>query len=449
MARRFRHLLTSTFLTTSLFLASCGDGNDSPDAPVSGEAPAIETEALAPEASTAGGDDHHPAVEARDMDAITADLHATLMTVDTHVDIPDTFATDDVDPGHRGRYQVDLIKMEEGNLNTVFFVVYVGQKERTEENYTEAMAKARNKFDAIHRMTDELYSDRIEMAYTADDVDRIRASGKMVALIGVENGFAFGPDASTAQEYYDRGMRYAGFSHIGHSNFADSSWPRPDFGDGEEEHGGLSDEGRSLLAELNRLGVMADVSHASKASTLEIARTSKAPVIASHSGAFGVYDHVRNLSDEELLAIKESGGVIQAVGFDGYVKAAPAEKKAATDALKEKYEFTRANRATLSKETIAAYRAELEAIHETWPRSSVGDFVDHIDYMVALIGIDHVGISSDFDGGGGLTGWMDASETPNVTAELIARGYSVGEIKKLWGENLLRVLREVEAKAER
>lgn len=447
MARPIRHSLLSSILATLVFLTACDSGQKGPEAGEEASTPPTET--LEPMATTPADDDHHPAVEGRDIDDITADLHATLMTVDTHVDIPDTFATDEVDPGERGRFQVDLVKMVEGNLNTVFFVVYVGQKERNEKTYAEATAKARNKFDAIHRMTDELHSDKIEMAFDADDVDRIRASGKLVALIGVENGFAFGSDASTAEDYYNRGMRYAGFAHIGHSNFADSSWPRPDIGDGDEEHGGLSDEGRALLSELNRLGVMADVSHSSKAATLEIARTSKAPVIASHSGAFGVYDHVRNLSDEELIAIKDGGGVVQAVGFDGYVKAPPAEKKAATDALKAKYEYTRANRGSLSKETIKAYRAELETIHETWPRSNVSDFVDHIDYMVALIGIDHVGISSDFDGGGGLTGWMNASETPSVTKELISRGYSVGEIKKLWGKNLMRVMAEVEAKAER
>jgi len=373
-----------------------------------------------------------------------ANLHNSLLTIDTHVDIPETFATDAVDPGARGSYQVDLIKRREGNLNAVFYIVYVGQTERSPAHYQQAVASARNKFEAIHRMTDELYPDQVELAKTADDIERIRAQGKLVALIGVENGFAFGGDLSTVEEYYDRGMRYAGFAHIGHSNFADSSMARKDLGDVSEEHGGLSALGKQLLVELNRLGVMADVSHASKASTLDIARLSLAPVIASHSGVRSLYDHFRNLDDEELLAIKATGGVVQVVGFDTYLASPPAEKVAATAALAKQFNVSRATYGSLSEETIAAYRVQMDLIHQQWPRTSVEVLVDHIDYAVKLMGIEHVGISSDFDGGGGLNGWMDASETPNVTAALIARGYSEAQIRALWGQNLLRVMRAVE-----
>jgi len=374
----------------------------------------------------------------------TASLHNSLLTIDTHVDIPETFATDTVDPGARGSYQVDLIKRREGNLNAVFYIVYVGQTERSPGHYQQAVAAARNKFDAIHRMTDSLYPDQVALAKTADDIERIRAQGKLVALIGVENGFAFGSDLSMVEEYYDRGMRYAGFAHIGHSNFADSSMARKDLGDLPAEHGGLSALGKGLLVELNRLGVMADVSHASKASTLDIARLSRAPVIASHSGVRSLYDHFRNLDDEELLAIKATGGVVQVVGFDSYLAAPPAEKLAATEALAKQFNVSRATYASLSAETIAAYRAEMKLVHQRWPRTGVAVLVDHIDYAVKLLGIEHVGISSDFDGGGGLNGWMDASETPSVTAALIARGYTEAQIRALWGENLLRVMRAVE-----
>lgn len=427
-------------LVTGLALAGCGDSQDNV---------AVSDEAQTPGEIETMVKEHHPAVEARSIEAITEDLHSQLLTVDTHVDIPDAFATDEADPGLKGKFQVDLQKMEEGNLNAVFFIVYVGQTTRNEANYAEAVEKARNKFDAIHRMTDELYPTRIALATSADDVLRIRSEGKLVALIGVENGFAFGADLSTVEEYYDRGMRYAGFAHMGHSNFADSSLAREDLGDEPEEHGGLSDLGKGLLKELNRLGVMADVSHASKAATLDIARLSTAPVIASHSGAWGVYEHFRNLSDEEMIAIKETGGVVQIVGFDTYLAAPPAEKTAAKAKLVEKYNYTRASRPNLSPETIAAYKGEAAELDKTWPRAGVNVLADHIDHAVKLIGIDHVGISSDFDGGGGLTGWMNASQTPNVTAELISRGYSVGDIKKIWGGNLLRVMGEVEAKAHR
>lgn len=428
--------LASLALFSGLMLSACGDGQESAETPA--ETLTIEESA---------DDQHHPAVEGRALEAITQDLHSKLLTIDTHVDIPDNFATAEVDPGVRGRFQVDLEKMTEGNLNAVFFIVYVGQTERTEENYAAAVAKARNKFDAIHRMTEELYPERIELATSAEDVRRIRAEGKLVALIGLENGFGFGGDLSNVEDYYNRGMRYAGFAHMGHSNFSDSSMARPDLGDVEAEHGGLSELGKGLLAELNRLGVMADVSHASIAATLDTARLSIAPIIASHSGARAVYDHFRNLSDEELIAIKNTGGVVQIVGFDTYLAQPPAEKLAAKKAIAEKYNYSRATRATLSPETVAAYRIEVKALDETWPRAGINVLVAHIDHAVKTIGIDHVGISSDFDGGGGIKGWMDASETPNVTAALIAHGYSVGDIKKLWGGNLLRVLAEVEAKA--
>lgn len=431
--------LSALALISGLYLTACGDGQEGTEAPAEIEASEI--------AATAE-DQHHPAVEGRSLEAITLDVHSELLTIDTHVDIPDNFATAEVDPGVRGRFQVDLEKMTEGNLNAIFFIVYVGQTERTEENYAAAVAKARNKFDAIHRMTEELYPERIELATSADDIRRIHSEGKLVALIGLENGFGFGGDLSNVEEYYNRGMRYAGFAHMGHSNFADSSMARKDLGDVEAEHGGLSELGKGLLAELNRLGVMADVSHASKASTLDTARLSTAPIIASHSGARAVYDHFRNLSDEELIAIKNTGGVVQVVGFDMYLAEPPAEKLAARKALAEKYNVSRATRASLSPETIAAYYIELKALDETWPRAGIDVMVKHIDHVVKTIGIDHVGISSDFDGGGGINGWMDASETPNVTAALITHGYSVGDIKKLWGGNLLRVMAEVQAKAK-
>lgn len=437
---RFTNPLSLTCLAVacSLTLAACGDGKE--DASNQIETPGIEV-------AETMEDQYHPAVEARSVEAITEDLHSHLLTIDTHVDIPDDFATDAADPGTRGKFQVDLAKMEEGNLGAVFFIVYVGQTERTEANYAEAVRKARNKFDAIHRMTDDLYPERIALATSADDILRIRGEGKLIALIGVENGFAFGSDLSTVEEYFDRGMRYAGFAHMGHSNFSDSSLAREELGDVPEEHGGLSDLGKGLLKELNRLGVMADVSHASKAATLDIARLSTAPVIASHSGARAVYDHFRNLTDEELLAIRKTGGVVQIVGFDTYLASPPEEKITAKKALSEKYNYSRATVASLTPETIATYRAAVKELDNQWPRAGISILVDHIDHAVKLIGIDHVGISSDFDGGGGLAGWMDASQTPNVTQELILRGYSVGDIKKLWGENLLRVMRDVEAKA--
>ena len=332
-------------------------------------------------------------------------IHQRVTTIDTHDDIPSNFATPDVDPGVHGRRQVDLPKMEIGGLDAAFFIVFVGQTERTSENYAQAKADAEVKFDAIHRMTEEMYPDRIELAYSADDVERITAQGKLVAAIGIENGYVIGQDLSLLGDYHAHGARYISLGHNGHNDIADSATPRERLGDSEAEHDGVSAFGEAVIAEMNRLGIMVDVSHISKQAMLDAVRASAAPVIASHSSMRALRDHPRNLDDEQLLALRDNGGVIQTVALGDFVSGRDD------------------------------------------PPIAVSDFVDHIDYAVSLIGIDHVGISSDFDGGGGVAGWSDASETFNVTLELVRRGYTEDEIAKVWGRNLLRVWREVEAVA--
>lgn len=383
-----------------------------------------------------------------EVDARAREIHNNVITIDTHIDIPFTFATDEVDPGVRGDYQVDLPKLEEGGLDAGFWIVYVGQTERTEENYEQAKEMAMTKFNAIHRMTEEMYPDDIGLAHSADDVVSIHESGKKVALIGIENGYVIGKDLSLLEKYHELGARYITLAHGGHNDIADSSTPRDHLGDGEEEHGGISDFGKEVIAEMNRLGIMVDVSHISKNAMLQAAELSTAPVIASHSSARALCDHPRNMDDEMLMALKENGGVVQTVAFKSYVKSSPEEKTAALSALREEMGITnRASWSNLTDEQRAAYDARVAELDEQWPPANVSDFVDHIDYMVNLIGIDHVGISSDFDGGGGVVGWEDASETLNVTRELVRRGYSEDEIEKLWGGNTLRVLSEVEAVA--
>jgi membrane dipeptidase len=371
-------------------------------------------------------------------------IHERVITIDTHDDIPSNFATAEVDPGVRGDRQVDLPKMEAGGLDVGFFVVYVGQTERTPENYEASKDAAMMKFDAIRRMTYELYPDRIELAYTPDDVERIHASGKLVACIGIENGYAIGRDMSLLEKYYDLGARYMTLSHNGHNDICDSANPRDALGDGESEHDGVSDFGEQVIAEMNRLGMLIDVSHISKKSMLDAARLSRAPVIASHSSTAALRDIPRNMDDEQLLALKENGGVIQIVGLGSFVKEDPPEKVEAMAALRAEMGVTSyAAWNALSDEERDVYRVRSGEIEQQWP-TTVADFVDHIDHAVELIGIEHVGISSDFDGGGGLSGWTDASETFNVTLELVRRGYSEDEIRKLWGGNLLRVWREAD-----
>ncbi|HJO38783.1 MAG: dipeptidase [Vicinamibacterales bacterium] len=370
-------------------------------------------------------------------------IHERVLTIDTHDDIPFNFATEEVDPGVRGDRKVDLPKMREGLLDVGYFIVFVGQTERTPENYEQAKADAMTKFNAIHRMTEEMYPDEIELAYTADDVDRIHASGKLVAMIGIENGYVIGKDLSLLETYHELGARYITLAHGGHNDIADSATPRAD--EPESEHDGLSEFGEEVVAEMNRLGIMVDISHVSKQSMLDATAASVAPVIASHSSTVAINDHARNMDDEQLLALRDNGGVMQTVALGGFVKSAPQEKQDAIAALREEMgiEGFGGVRA-LDDEQRAAYDARMAELDEQWPPANVQDFVDHIDHAVQLIGIDHVGISSDFDGGGGIVGWNDASETFNVTLELVRRGYSEAEIAQLWSGNLQRVLREVE-----
>jgi membrane dipeptidase len=305
------------------------------------------------------------------------------------------------------------------------------------------------KFEAIHRLAEKMYPDQIQIAYTPDQVEQIVQRGKLATVIGIENGYPIGTDLSVVRQFYDLGGRYLTLSHGGHNDIADSATPRE--GEAEAEHHGLSQFGRQVVAELNRVGMMVDVSHISKKSALDAIATSKAPIIASHSGARAVNDNARNMDDETLLALEANGGVIQCVALGAFVKNDPPEKAAAVRALRAEFGLTggggRGGLATLAPERRAAYESRRAALDDRWPPANVQDFVDHIDHVVKLIGIDHAGISSDFDGGGGVKGWNNAAESLNVTIELVRRGYTEDQIRKLWGGNLLRVWREVERRA--
>jgi len=295
--------------------------------------------------------------------------------------------------------QFNLPNMMEGGLDVAWLVVYTAQDELNEQGYEAAYENAISKFDAIDRLVNMYAPDQVELALTSDDVRRILAKGKKVIMIGVENAYPMGLNTSNVRKFWERGARYVSLSHNGHSQFTDSN--TGEF-DGTALHNGLSDLGKEVVELLNYYGIMIDISHPSKEGIRQMTELSKAPVIASHSSARALRDHPRNVDDEQLNWIKENGGVIQttALGF---------------------------------------FLTDRED-----PPANMDDFMDHIDYMVEKIGIDHVGISSDFDGGGGIVGWEDASETKNVTSALRERGYSESEIAKLWGGNLLRVLDEVQ-----
>jgi membrane dipeptidase len=372
-------------------------------------------------------------------------IHDAVITIDTHDDIPGNYATAEMNPCTGTRMQVDVPKMSEGGLDVAFLIVYVGQTPRTPENYERAQQQAMQKFEAIHRLTKELCPDRIALAMTADDVERIHRSGRLVAAIGIENGYVIGRDLSLLEKYHALGARYMTLAHNGHNDIADSWQPSGRSGDEGFEHNGLSEFGEQVVTEMNRLGIIVDVSHISKAAALHAARVSRAPIMASHSSARALTSIERNMDDEMMRALAATGGVMQIVAFASYVKES-AGRRAAIEGFRHGFDLTGGRRAVenLDEAMRAKYEAGMAEIDRQWPPASISDFVDHIDYAVKLIGIDHVGISSDFDGGGGVTGWSNAAETFNVTLELVRRGYSEDEIRKLWGGNLLRVWRETE-----
>ncbi len=395
-----------------------------------------------------------------DFEATARKIHENVITIDTHDDINLKNFTDSINYTQDLETQVNLPKMKAGGLNVAWFIVYTGQDSLNPEGYARAEANAMAKFNAIHRLCDTLASDKIKLARTSEEVYNIHQTGKQIAMIGVENAYPIGEDLSKFEMYQKLGARYISLAHNGHSQFCDSNT-------GEKDniwlHNGLSNLGKKAVYEMNRLGIMIDVSHISKESMIQILSLTKVPVIASHSSARALCDHSRNLDDEQLKLLKENGGVVQTVALNAYLNTAKYEKredymkgiyKHIADSLGIKW-IEKSQLGNLTEKQLDDYlensirvtelaRAIVADRSDIPPEVDVSDFVDHIDYMVELIGINHVGISSDFDGGGGIKGWSDASETFNVTLELVKRGYSESQIEKLWGGNLLRVLDEVQ-----
>ena len=398
------------------------------------------------------------AAQDADLDARARAVHARVLTLDTHVDISTAnFALERPNYGDRlPRTQVDLVKMAEGGLDAAFLIVYVGQADDlTPEGFARAHAVAMEKFAAIHRLVDSIAPGRAELARRAADVPRIVASGKRAILIGVENGFPVGADVGNVARFHALGARYMSLAHNGHSQLSDSNTGERD---GVWLHQGLSPLGREVIREMNRVGMMIDISHPSKASMMQTLALTRAPIIASHSGARALCDHSRNLDDEQLRALARNGGVAQLVAFNSYVRCDARSDPARTadvEALRREFGLEGLSRGAAQQALEAMPDARRNAYLERQRQISdrrypgdvvarVADFVDHIDHAVRVAGIDHVGIASDFDGGGGVEGWRTASETANVTRELLRRGYREADIARIWGGNLLRVLAEVE-----
>jgi membrane dipeptidase len=370
------------------------------------------------------------------------DFHDKILTVDTHCDTPMAILNQGLDLGKRNdppQSQVDFIRMKEGGLDAIFFAAFTPQLERTEENTEAAYQKA-------HKMIDVTYdacrqnSELAEIATSSDDAKRIEESGKRAIYIGMENGFPLGTDLSRIKEFYDLGVRYITLSHSANNEICDSSTDR-----NGPEHNGLSKFGKKVVKEMNRLGIMIDVSHISDKSFFDVIKISKTPVIASHSSVRALAHQPRNMSDEMIKALAKNGGVIQICLLDIYVKdpdTTTIRYKTLKD-LRDKYN----RQSNLMNETEK--KELLRLIRETsekYPKDpvTISDFVDHIDYVKNLVGIDYVGIGSDFDGGGGLTDCEDVSRFPAITGEMLKRGYSGEEIAKVWGANFFRVFREVE-----
>lgn len=370
-------------------------------------------------------------------------IHASILTIDTHCDTPMEFSEGEFDLGElHDDGCVDFPRMITGGLHAEFFAVFIGQGPRNDSSYARVHSEALDILNAIHRNVDN-NSAVAEIALTADDGYKLKKEDKIAAYIGMENGYPVGRDISRIKQYYDLGARYITLSHTKNNDICDSSTDPKG-----PENNGLSSLGAEVIKEMNRLGMIVDISHVSDKSFYDVLKVTKAPVIASHSSCRALCGSPRNLSDDMLLALKENGGVIHICILSSYLKTQEPnpEMEKKMKELKEKYgEYN-----TLSEDIKKIVRREYKDILESYEKvATVKDVVDHIDHVVQVIGIDYVGIGSDFDGGGGVDGCRTVAEMKNITIELLRRGYPKSDIKKIWGGNFMRVFRKVEEVAEK
>lgn len=377
---------------------------------------------------------------AQTLEERASEIHQNVLTVDTHTDTPWDLLRPGFDLSERHDYKndrsrVDLPRMREGGLDAVFFASFVGQGERTDSAYLKACDKCMEQIDSIHSHI-KIRADEAVIGTTPDDAYQAEKIGKRTIFIGIENGYPIGHDLHNVELFCRKGARYITLCHTRNNHICDSSTDTT-------EHNGLSSFGEEVLAEMNRLGMMVDVSHISDSSFFDVLDLTKTPVIASHSCARAICDNPRNLNDDMLLALSKNGGVIQMCILSDYVKK-PApfpERDSAFQAIRVKYNFFK----NLTDEQEKLARKEWHQADSLFPRelATVSDMVDHIDHMVKVAGIDHVGIGTDFDGGGGLADCEDVSQMGNITLELLQRGYSEEEIRKIWGGNIMRVMQQV------
>ena len=396
------------------------------------------------------------------------ELQDRVLSFDSHITVPLEFGTAGNEADKDGPGQFDLAKAAKGRLSGAALTVFgwpeiwngPNAPHRPTAGFVEA---ARNEQEARYQIITGMVRDfpnQVGIAYTPDDLRRLHGEGKFAVFISMLNAYPLGNDLSQLDKWAARGMRMFGFSYVGNNDWADSSRPLPFFNDTPDALGGLSDTGKQAVQRLNDLGVIIDVSQMSTQALEQVSQLSRTPMIASHSAPRALVDIPRNLSDKEMQLIKDSGGVVQIVGFATYLRPLSTASQDKLNTLRSQFDLPPLHSLEMAlmpgdaiitvwpEQRFGQYAAGLYGIVEEEPKATLKDYGDAIDYAVKKIGIDHVGISSDFNDGGGLDGWKDVSETRNVTAELLQRGYSEADIAKLWGGNFLRVWDTVQKAAK-
>jgi membrane dipeptidase len=369
-------------------------------------------------------------------------IHSKVLKIDTHADTPLQMSRagfnfrEENDPWKTGS-QVDIPRMERGELNGIFMVAYLGQGPRDSASHVAAEEKVTEYFNLIHQAVSD-NADKLALAVEPMDLETIAKEKKIAIYIGLENGYPLGTDISKVKKFYDLGARYITLSHGGNNEICDSSTDP-----NGPEHGGLSEFGKEVVREMNRLGMMIDVSHISDDAFYDVLKVTDAPIVATHSSARALCDHPRNLTDDMIIKLAKNGGVVQVNALSAYVKTPTPnpEREAEMEGLRTKYGPMQ----EMSIEKREEYRAEMMSMREKYKNdlANVADYVDHIDHIVNLVGIEYVGIGMDLDGGGGLADCYDISEIKNITLELVKRGYSEDDIAKIWSGNFMRVFSEV------
>lgn len=378
-----------------------------------------------------------------DTAASTIDFHSSIAVLDTHLDTPRLFHTPDYFFAKRASWDddgthVDLPRMNEGGLDGGFWVIFTPQRDLDEAGYETARTSALMRQTAIREFAAK-YHDDVALAFSADEALQVVADGKKVVLQSMENAYPLGTDLSLLEYFYFGGLRMLGPVHSANNQFADSAT------DSEQIHNGLSPQGELLVREANRLGIILDGSHASDKALQDMIALSNSPVVLSHTGANAIHDHPRNIPDTLLTELANSGGVIQMNIFGAYLEELQpsAERVAALEKLKADAIAQYGSFESMPKDTARAAMTELNKSYPA-PRSTYEKFMQHSFHVLELIGPDHVGISGDWDGGGGVDGMSDVSMLQRITNDLLQAGYSETDVANIWGGNVLRLMRAAE-----